>query len=196
MGTELDAQLSSKKQQEQMYYMRDMANCLRSLLRHCERMQEALESAGLWWHDEGPTEWARRALEFADKLRAEASGRDPVRPAAVGARGAAMTPEDIARVAHPEASPQASHEFWMPQQVAEAIRLHEVGSAYAHRLAIMLECALLNPMGTWEDGHALLDEYRAACRAAAPSNDPPTFMGEPVDRPHAALGDDNERRTP
>jgi hypothetical protein len=63
-------------------------------------------------------------------------------------------------------------------QMAEAMRMHEVGSAYAHRLAIMLECALLDRPGTWEDGHALLDEYRAACRAAAP--EAPTFLGAPV----------------
>jgi hypothetical protein len=67
-------------------------------------------------------------------------------------------------------------------ELREAIALHEVGSAYAHRLAIMLECALLDRPGTWEDGHALLDEYRRACRAAAPVSDPPTFLGEPVVR--------------
>lgn len=60
----------------------------------------------------------------------------------------------------------------------ETLPLHEVGSAYAHRLALILECALLDPTGTWNDGHALLDAYRAACQAANP--EPPTFMGEPV----------------
>jgi hypothetical protein len=65
-------------------------------------------------------------------------------------------------------------------ELREALALHEVGSAYAHRLAIMLECALLDRPGTWGDGHALLDEYRRACRAAAPASDPPTFLGEPV----------------
>lgn len=56
--------------------------------------------------------------------------------------------------------------------------LHTVDCDYAHRLATMLECALLNRLGSWDEGHALLDEYRAACRAAMP--DAPTFMGEPV----------------
>lgn len=65
------------------------------------------------------------------------------------------------------------------------LALHEVGSAYAHRLAVMLECALLDPTGTWNEAHALLDEYRAACRAAAPMQEPPTFMGEPVVMPNA-----------
>jgi len=66
------------------------------------------------------------------------------------------------------------------EEMREALALHEVGSAYAHRLAVMLECALLDQTGTWTDAHALLDEYRAACRAAAPMQEPPTFMGEPV----------------
>jgi hypothetical protein len=35
---------------------------------------------------------------------------------------------------------------------------------YGHRLAIMLECALLDPVGSWNDAHALLDEYREANR--------------------------------
>ena len=69
----------------------------------------------------------------------------------------------------------------------EALALHEVGSAYAHRLAVMLECALLDPTGTWNEAHALLDEYRAACRAAAPMQEPPTFMGEPVVMPNPQL---------
>ena len=66
----------------------------------------------------------------------------------------------------------------------QALLLHEVGSAYAHRLAVMLECALLNADSAWNDAHALLDEYRAACRAAAPMQEPPTFMGEPVVTPN------------
>ena len=32
-----------------------------------------------------------------------------------------------------------------------------------------------------------LAEYRAACRAAAPMQEPPTFMGEPVVMPNASL---------
>lgn len=40
-----------------------------------------------------------------------------------------------------------------------------VGDLYAHRLAIMLECALLNPTATWNDAHSLLDEYRQAVLA-------------------------------
>lgn len=40
----------------------------------------------------------------------------------------------------------------------------DIGERFAHRLAVMLECALLDPVGTWNDGHALLDEYRQALR--------------------------------
>ena len=43
-------------------------------------------------------------------------------------------------------------------------REDNVGDRFAHRLAVMLECALLDPTGTWNDGHELLDEYRQALR--------------------------------
>lgn len=39
-----------------------------------------------------------------------------------------------------------------------------IGDLYAHRLAFMLECAVLDPNGTWEAAHELLDEYREAVR--------------------------------
>lgn len=58
-----------------------------------------------------------------------------------------------------------------------ALKLKTAGDEYAHRLAVMLECALLDRRGVWDAAHALLDEYRAACRAL---NEPPTFMGEPL----------------
>lgn len=56
--------------------------------------------------------------------------------------------------------------------------------AFAHRLAVMLECALLNRRTAWDDGHALLDEYRKAC--SQPTEDSPTHMGEPVLPPKPA----------
>jgi hypothetical protein len=61
--------------------------------------------------------------------------------------------------------------------VNDSLRVHTAGSEYAHRLAVMLECALLNRDGTWDDGHALLAEYRRAVRF---ENEHPTFMGEPA----------------
>jgi hypothetical protein len=60
----------------------------------------------------------------------------------------------------------------------EALRLRSVGEEFAHRLATMLECTLLDRPGSFDEACALLDEYRAACRAAAP--EAPTFMGEPL----------------
>ena len=43
-------------------------------------------------------------------------------------------------------------------------REDDVGDRFAHRLAVMLECALLDPTGTFNDACALLDEYRQALR--------------------------------
>lgn len=69
-------------------------------------------------------------------------------------------------------------------KLCDALKLKTAGDEYAHRLAVMLECALLDRRGAWDDGHALLAEYRAACRMA---DEPPTFMGEPLVTPNAAL---------
>lgn len=38
----------------------------------------------------------------------------------------------------------------------------DIGDRFAHRLAVMLECAILDPTGTFNDACALLDEYREA----------------------------------
>lgn len=54
-------------------------------------------------------------------------------------------------------SADSAESFCKPQ--AESI-----GDLYAHRLAFMLECAVLDPIGTWEAAHELLDEYREAVR--------------------------------
>lgn len=54
----------------------------------------------------------------------------------------------------------------------------DADAKYTHRLAAMLECTLLDRPRSWDEACALLDEYRAACRAENP--EPPTFMGEPV----------------
>lgn len=42
---------------------------------------------------------------------------------------------------------------------------HDPGHQFCHRLAVMLECALLDPVGTWDEAHAVLDEYRKAVQA-------------------------------
>lgn len=68
------------------------------------------------------------------------------------------------------------------EMLRDALKLKTAGEEYAHRLAVMLECALLDRRGTWDDGHALLAEYRAAC---AMTHEPMTFMGEPLLTPNA-----------
>ncbi len=40
--------------------------------------------------------------------------------------------------------------------------MDDVGDRFAHRLAVMLECALLRPERSWDAAHELLDEYRQA----------------------------------
>jgi len=51
-----------------------------------------------------------------------------------------------------------------PYWTAQAMRDLHIEERYTHRLAIMLECALLSPERHWDDAHALLDEYRQALR--------------------------------
>jgi hypothetical protein len=43
----------------------------------------------------------------------------------------------------------------------------DVAHRFTHRLAVMLECALLNPERTWDDAHKLLNEYQQAIRQQA-----------------------------
>lgn len=102
-------------------------------------------------------------------------------PGGCGGYIALQTPEVMAEMGFQ----QAVREVVRPvQEQVASIALHEVASAYAHRLAVMLECALLDRAGTWKDGHALLEEYRAALREAGFEQGPPTFMGEPVVMPN------------
>ncbi len=51
-------------------------------------------------------------------------------------------------------------------------------SAFASRLAFMLECMLVDSHGHWGEAAKLLDEYKAGWEKVNPS--PPTFMGEPM----------------
>ena len=69
----------------------------------------------------------------------------------------------------------------------DALKLYRADRDFAHRLAVMLECVLLGGKGTWDAGHALLDEYREACRL---ESEHPTCMGEPVTdvRAHVRAG--------
>ena len=66
------------------------------------------------------------------------------------------------------------------EELQKVCELHRVDGQYAHRLAVMLECALLDKTGCWNEAHRTLDEYRAAVHAIDPPL--PTFMGEPIGR--------------
>ena len=53
-----------------------------------------------------------------------------------------------------------------------------IDDRFGGRLALMLECAILNPNGFFDEACRLLDEYKAEWEKVNPS--PPTFMGEPI----------------
>ena len=51
------------------------------------------------------------------------------------------------------------------------------GTEYAHRLAIMLECALLDQTGVWNQAHELLHEYNEAVRKYNEAHGQPYVSG-------------------
>ncbi|MCL6470127.1 MAG: hypothetical protein AAFO57_00210 [Pseudomonadota bacterium] len=57
-------------------------------------------------------------------------------------------------------------------------RARAIDEHYAGRLALMLECALIDPNGYFDAACALLDKYKAEWDKVNPP--PPTFMGEPI----------------
>lgn len=57
-------------------------------------------------------------------------------------------------------------------------RAMAIDAHFAGRLAIMLECVILDPHGHFTDACVLLDEYKTEWEKVNPS--PPTFMGEPM----------------
>ena len=63
-------------------------------------------------------------------------------------------------------------------ELAEMSVVRGIDDRFGGRLALMLECAILNPNGYFDDACALLDEYKAEWEKVNPS--PPTFMGEPM----------------
>ena len=52
------------------------------------------------------------------------------------------------------------------ERMRTALALHETEANLAHRLAIVLECVLLDRKGYFKEGSDLLDEYKASLRAA------------------------------
>lgn len=63
-------------------------------------------------------------------------------------------------------------------ELAEMSVIRGIDDRFGGRLALMLECAILNPTGYYDEACALLDEYKAEWEKVNPS--PPTFMGEPM----------------
>lgn len=69
----------------------------------------------------------------------------------------------------------ADKEREVSAEVSSAVR---IDANYAGRLALMLECAILNPSGFFDEACALLDAYKAEWEKINPPV--PTFMGEPM----------------
>jgi hypothetical protein len=66
------------------------------------------------------------------------------------------------------------------ERLRAAIEMSQLGDRFVHRLALELECVLLDSSGKWWDSAArVLDEYRAAMSAIY-ERECPTHMGEPV----------------
>ena len=63
-------------------------------------------------------------------------------------------------------------------ELAEMSVIRGIDDRFGGRLALMLECSILNPNGYFDEACALLDEYKAEWEKVNPS--PPTFMGEPM----------------
>ena len=62
--------------------------------------------------------------------------------------------------------------------LAEAEAINSIDARFCGRLALILECAILDPHGHFELACQLLEEYKAEWEKVHPS--PPTFMGEPM----------------
>lgn len=63
-------------------------------------------------------------------------------------------------------------------ELADMSVIRGIDDRFGGRLALMLECAILDPNGYFDEACALLDEYKAEWEKVNPS--PPTFMGEPI----------------
>jgi hypothetical protein len=61
---------------------------------------------------------------------------------------------------------------------ADVEAINSIDARFCGRLALILECAILDPHGHFELACQLLEEYKAEWEKVNPS--PPTFMGEPM----------------
>ena len=65
-------------------------------------------------------------------------------------------------------------------ELADMSVIISIDARFCGGLALILECAILDPHGHFELACQLLEEYKAEWEKVNPS--PPTFMGEPM--PH------------
>ena len=65
-------------------------------------------------------------------------------------------------------------------ELADMSVIISIDDRFGGRLALILECVILDPHGHFELACQLLEEYKAEWEKVTPS--PPTFMGEPM--PH------------
>ena len=63
-------------------------------------------------------------------------------------------------------------------RLADVEAINSIDARFGGRLALILECVILDPHGHFELACQLLEEYKAEWEKVNPS--PPTFMGEPM----------------
>ncbi len=66
----------------------------------------------------------------------------------------------------------------LQSELADMRFIRGIDARFCGRLALILECAILDPHGHFELACQLLEEYKAEWEKVNPS--PPTFMGEPM----------------
>lgn len=66
----------------------------------------------------------------------------------------------------------------LKSRLADVEAINSIDARFCGRLALILECVILDPHGHFDLACQLLDEYKAAWEEVNPS--PPTFMGEPM----------------
>ncbi len=66
----------------------------------------------------------------------------------------------------------------LKSRLADVEAINSIDARFCGRLALILECAILDPHGHFELACQLLEEYKAEWEKVKPS--PPTFMGEPM----------------
>ena len=64
----------------------------------------------------------------------------------------------------------------LKSRLADVEAINSIDARFCGRLALILECAILDPHGHFELACQLLEEYKAEWEKVNPS--PPTFMGE------------------